>query len=87
MQRTEEIGSTLTTVSASAGSGGRKGKGKVLVPVSADRSGYAPMELGAARGKFTGNCYVCGKQGHKAVNCWKHGPTTQPAASKPPAKP
>ena len=42
-----------------------------------------PMELGVAT-KFTEKCYLCGKPGHKAANCYaaKHHKTaSQPAAN------
>ena len=33
------------------------------------------MELGSSQGKFSGKCYDCGKQGHKAAECWSGGKT------------
>ena len=73
MQVAEEIGSTLA--SASLSSQTKKHKRSVAVPVFVgqnQRSGddSVPMELGAAT-KFTGECYLCGKPRHKAVDC-KH---------------
>ena len=86
MQIAEEVGSTLA--SASSSSQTKKHKWSVAVPVYVaqhQRNGdYAvPMELGAAM-KFTGICYLCGKLGHKATNCYfvKHRKKALQAAAK-----
>ena len=34
------------------------------------------MELGMTQGKFSGKYHNCGKQGHKAVECWSGGKDT-----------
>ena len=85
MQITEEVGNTLA--SASLSSKTKKHKQSIAIPVYVghyQRNGdyLVPMELGVAT-KFTGNCYLCGKPGHKAANCYtaKHHKTaSQPAA-------
>ena len=45
---------------------GKKGKGKGKKGKDGQRSASAPRQ------KFDGQCYVCGKTGHRAAECW-HG--------------
>ena len=73
MQAAEEIGSTLATVKGSKNSQA-KNKQPVFIPVN-DRNdnGYAPMEIGAMKSKFEGECWLCGRKGHRAADCWSGG--------------
>ena len=86
MQIAKEVGSTLA--SASLSSQMKKHKQSVAVPIYEGhhpRNGdyVVPMELGAAT-KFTRKCYLCGKPGYKATDCYaaKHRKTaSQPATN------
>ena len=80
-QAAEELGGTLQATNA--GRNYRGGRDRVrAVPVAVHRnSDVVPMELGTSAGRFSGQCWKCGRTGHKAADCRSAAaqPTTQPS--------
>ncbi|CAE7286480.1 unnamed protein product [Symbiodinium sp. CCMP2592] len=53
-----------------------KGKGKGYDNKGKGKGGYRNARAvdagGYGKGKFTGECHICGKTGHKAADCWQN---------------
>ena len=73
MQIAEQIGSTFANACIMENKGSRKYPVAVPITVNPSCNDYAPMELGTTA-TFLSKYQLCGRLGHKAVQCNKGKP-------------